>query len=120
MEVSVGGYDFKNGDDGNYYPRATTYAETTYPAPTHATTTYTTTTYRRTPSTYMGYSTTTPSYAGAVKAAGVPSRPSVSPPRAGPILTVASPRTVTSTRPQSAASPVRPRDRPRRISQPWY
>ena len=107
MEVSVGGYDFKNGDDGNNYPRATTYAETTYPAPTHATTTYTTTTYRRTPSTYMGYSTTTPSYAGAVKAAGLPSRPCVSPPRAGPILTVASPRTAS------------PRERPRRRNSPW-
>lgn len=101
MEVSVGGYDFKDGGNGVYYPRATTYAETTYPAPTHTTTTYTTTTYRRTPSTYMGYSTTTPSYAGAVKAAGVPSRPSVSPPRAGPILQVGS------------------RDRPRRRNSPW-
>ena len=64
MEVSVGGYDYQDGGDGLYPARSL--RGTTYPAPTHATTTYTTT-YRRAPS------TTTPSYANAVQAAGAES-----------------------------------------------
>ena len=78
---------FESDFDGLYYPAATTYT--------------TKTTYKYTAPTYMGYPTSTtppPSYANA---AGAPSRPSVSPPRAGPILQVSS------------------RDRPRRRNSPW-